>query len=195
MTTLRSHIRPAWLLCPLILLSLGCAGGGHRGESFTRRGPERDFISTPEFGGARGRTFEDIIPVGARMAAVHVGLDGDRVTSIWTSYERNGVIKETPHRGHTSSRVEKFKLGRNEKLVGIHAYGNGEIGQLVIATNERTKVFGAGPATGEPAWFDALTDDALRTYVGVGFTGRADRQLHQLSLRIQVRSDGYASAD
>ncbi len=184
------------LLCPILLLAVGCAGGrGSIGESFTRRGPERNFISTPRFGGARGRTFEDVIPVGARIIAVHVGLDGDSVTSIWTSYERNGVVKETPHRGHTSSRVEKFKLRRKEKLVGIHAYGHGEIGQLVIATNERTRVFGTGPATGEPAWFDSLSDEDLRSYVGVGFTGRADRRLHQLSLKIQVRNKGYASVN
>lgn len=196
MMTARSHHRLAWILFPMLLLALGCAAArGPRGESFTRRGPERSFVSTPEFGGARGRTFEDIIPVGARITAVHVGLDGDRVTSIWTSYERNGVVKETPHRGHSSSRVEKFKLKRKEKLVGIHAYGQGEIGRLVIATNTRTKSFGAGPATDEPSWFDELTDDDLDNYVGVGFTGRADRELYQLSLRIQVRGDSYASAD
>jgi hypothetical protein len=188
--------RTALLLCPILLLSLGCAAGrGPTGQSFTRRGSERTFISTPQFGGARGRTFEDVIPVGARITTVHVGLDGDRVTSIWTTYERNGVVKDTPHRGHTSSRVEKFKLGRKEKLVGIHAYGRGEVGQLVIATNKRTRLFGTGPATDEPAWFDSLSDADLRSYVGVGFTGRADRQLQQLSLRIQVRQGGYASAD
>lgn len=196
MRTSQSYRRLAWLLCPIVVLSAGCAGlHGPRGESFTRRGPERQFISTPEFGAARGRTFEDIIPVGARITAVHVGMEGDRVTSIWTSYERNGVVKETPHRGHTGNRVETLKLGRHEKLVGIQAYGQGEIGQLVIATNSHTKVFGAGPATGEPAWFDALSDDDRNNYVGVGFTGRADRELHQVSLRIQVRGEGYASAD
>ena len=184
------------VLCPLLLVAVGCAGGrGPIGESFTRRGSERHFISTPQFGGARGRTFEDVIPVGARITAVHVGLDGNRVTSIWTSYERNGVVKETPHRGHTGSRVEKFKLGRKEKLVGIHAYGYGEIGRLVIATNERTRVFGTGPATDEPAWFESLSDEDLRSYVGVGFTGRADRELRQLSLRIQIRNKGYASVN
>ncbi len=184
------------LLCPVLLVALGCAGGrGPIGESFTRRGSERNFISTPQFGSARGRTFEDVIPVGARITAVHVGLDGNRVTSIWTSYERNGVVKETPHRGHTSSRVEKFKLGPKEKLVGIHAYGHGEIGRLVLATNERTRLFGVGPATDEPAWFDSLSDEDLRSYVGVGFTGRADRELQQLSLRIQVRNQGYASVN
>ncbi len=188
--------RFSWLLWPLLLVALGCAGGrGPIGESFTRRGPERHFISTPQFGSARGRTFEDVIPVGARITAVHVGLDGNSVTSIWTSYERNGVVKETPHRGHTSSRVEKFKLGRKEKLVGIHAYGHGEIGRLVIATNKRTRMFGTGPATDEPAWFESLSEDDLRSYVGVGFTGRADRRLHQLSLRIQVRNKGYASVN
>ncbi len=196
MATTGWYRRFSLLLCPVLFLALGCAAGrGPIGESFTRRGPERQFISTPQFGGARGRTFEDVIPVGARITAVHVGLDGDRVTSIWTSYERNGVVKETPHRGHTSSRVEKFKLGPKEKLVGIHAYGSGEIGQLAIATNERTRLFGTGPATGEPAWFESLSDEDLRSYVGVGFTGRADRRLHQLSLRIQVRGDGYASAN
>ena len=56
-------------------------------------------------------------------------------------------------------------------------------------------MFGTGPATDEPAWFDSLSDADLRSYVGVGFTGRADRQLQQLSLRIQVRQGGYASAD
>lgn len=196
MRTSKSYRRLAWLLGSIVILSAGCAGGrGPRGESFTRRGPERQFISTPEFGAARGRTFEDIIPVGARITAVHVGLESDRVTSIWTSYERNGVVKETPHRGHTGSRVETFKLGRHEKLVGIQAYGRGQIGQLVIATNSRTKVFGAGPATNEDRWFDGLSDQDLDSYVGIGFTGRADRELHQLSLRIQVRGEGYASAE
>ncbi len=195
------HHRICWLLCTITLLAPGCAAGGYApmGESFTRRGAERSFISTPAFGGARGRTFEDVIPVGARIIAVHVGLDGNRVTSIWTSYERNGVVKQTPHRGNTSRRVEKFKLRRKEKLVGIHAYGQGVIGQLVIATNERTKTFGTAPDTGtntrEPAWFDTLTDEDIRNYVGVGFTGRADRELHQLSLRIQVRNKGYASVN
>ena len=191
------HHRICWLLCTITLLATGCAAGGYapRGESFTRRGAERNFISTPDFGGARGRTFEDVIPVGARITAVHVGLDGNRVTSIRTTYERNGVVKQTPHRGNTRSRVVKFKLGRKEKLVGIHAYGNGVIGQLAIATNQRTKVFGTGPADSEPAWFDTLTDEDLRNYVGVGFTGRADRELHQLSLRIQVRNKGYASVN
>ena len=185
------------ILLGLVLLSaLGCAGGrGPTGQSFTRRGPERRFISTPNFGSARGRTFEDVIPVGARITIVHVGLDGDRVTSIWTSYERNGVVKETPHRGHTSSRVEKFKLGRKEKLVGIHAYGRGEVGQLLIATNKRNRLFGNGPVKDKPAWPDSLSNADKRSYVGVGFTGRADRQLQQLSLKIQVRQGGYASAN
>lgn len=186
----RLHVRLSWLLGTVLLTAVGCGSGGPRGAAFTRRGIERDFISTPAFGSPRGLTFADIIPVGARITAVHVGVDGERITSIWTSYERNGVKKDTPHRGHTSHNVEVLKLRRNEKIIGIHGFGGSEISQLIIATNMRTKSFGRPSATAQsPTWFDTLTEDERHHYVGVGFTGRADRELHQLGLRIQVRRD------
>jgi len=179
-----------------MLTAAGCASAGPRGAAFTRRGIERDFISSPVFGAPRGLTFADIIPVGARITAVHVGVDGDRVTAIWTSYERNGVTKDTPHRGHTGRHVEVLELGRNEKIIGIHALGGSEINHLTIATNRRTKSFGTPSAAAQPqTWLDALTEDDRHRYVGVGFTGRADRELHQLGLRIQIRhEDEFASA-
>ncbi len=186
----RLHVRLSWLLGTIMLTAAGCASGGPRGAAFTRRGIERDFISTPVFGSPRGLTFADIIPVGARITAVHVGVDGGRVTAIWTTYERNGVEKDTPHRGHTGRTVEVLKLRRNEKIIGIHAFGGNEINQLIIATNARTQSFGSSSTPAEsPTWFDALTEDNRHHYVGVGFTGRADRELHQLGLRIQVRRD------
>ncbi len=186
----RSRVRLSWLLGTIMLTAVGCASGGPRGAAFTRRGIERDFISTPVFGSPRGLTFEDIIPVGARITAVHVGVDGGRITSIWTSYERNGVIKDTPHRGHTGRHVDVLELGRNEKIIGIHALGGSEINHLTIATNMRMKSFGTPSADATSrTWVDALTEDDRHRYVGVGFTGRADRELHQLGLRIQVRRD------
>ena len=194
----RSSIAPAvaWLLCPMMALTLGCSGGGPRGAAFTRRGVDREYLSTPALGGARGLTFEDIIPIGARITAVHVAVDDDRVAGIWTSYERNGVVKETPHRGHAGGRVEVFKLRRQEKLIGIDGRGRSGIIELIIATNQRTRSFGRpSMATGRPAWFEILSGDNRHRYVGVGFTGRADRELHQLSLRIQVRQEALASAD
>ncbi len=187
--------RLSWLLCPMVVLALGCAGGGPLGGTFTRRGVEREYISTPAIGAARGLTFEDIIPIGARITAVHISLDGNRVTGIWTSYERNGVVKETPHRGHTGTRVEVFKLHRNEKLIGIDGRGRSGIARLTIATNLRMLSYG-NPSTGteEQAWFETLTHDNRNRYVGVGFTGRADRELYELSLRIQVRQNVLVAA-
>ena len=183
------------LLCPMVVLALGCSGGGPLGGAFTRRGVEREYISTPALGAARGLTFEDIIPIGARITAVHVSLDGERVTGIWTSYERNGVVKETPHRGDTGARVEVFKLHRNEKLIGIDGQGRSGIAGLTIATNQRTKSYGKpSTATQQQAWFETLTSDNRYRYVGVGFTGRADRELYELSLRIQIRQDALVAA-
>ena len=191
----RSRVRLSWLLGTIVLAAVGCAAVGPRGAAFTRRGVERDFISSQVFGAPRGLTFADIIPVGARITAVHVGVDGGRVTSIWTSYERNGVSKDTPHRGHTGRNVEVLELRREEKIIGIHASGGSEIQQLTIATNMRMKSFGSGSAAPESStWFDTLSEDDRHRYVGVGFTGRADRELHQLGLRIQVRRDEIASA-
>ena len=192
----RLHVRLSCLLGTIMLTAAGCASGGPRGAAFTRRGIERDFISSPVFGAPRGLTFADIIPVGARITAVHVGIDGGRVTAIWTTYERNGVTKDTPHRGHTGRHVEVLELRRNEKIIGIHSVGGSEINHLTIATNTRTKSFGSPSAAAtSQAWLDALSEDDRHRYVGVGFTGRADRELHQLGLRIQVRSDDeFASA-
>ena len=78
----RSRVRLSWLLGTIMLAAAGCAAGGPRGAAFTRRGAERDFISSPVFGAPRGLTFADIIPVGARITTVHVGVDGERVTSM-----------------------------------------------------------------------------------------------------------------
>ncbi len=187
--------RLSWLLCPMVVLALGCsAGSGPRGAAFTRRGVEREYISTPALGAARGLTFDDIIPIGARITAVHISLDKNRVAGIWTSYERNGIVKETPHRGRTSDRVEVFKLHRNEKLIGIEGRGRRGIAGLTIATNQRTQSYGMpATATQKRAWFETLTSDNRHRYVGVGFTGRADRELYQLSLRIQVRQDALVA--
>ena len=191
----RSRVRLSWLLGTIMLTAISCASGGPRGAAFTRRGIERDFVSSPVFGAPRGLTFADIIPVGARITAVHVGVDGERVTAIWTTYERNGVIKDTPHRGHTGRHVEVLNLRRDEKIIGIHAFGGSEITRLTIATNTRMKSFGTSSAPAQSqAWFDTLTEDNRHRYVGVGFTGRADRELHQIGLRIQVRRDEIASA-
>ena len=180
----------SWMLCPVVMLALGCSGGGPLGGTFTRRGVEREYISTAALGAARGLTFEDIIPIGARLTAVHVSLDGDRVTGIWTSYERNGVVKETPHRGQTGAKVVVLKLHRNEKLIGIQGRGRRGITGLIIATNLRTQSFGSPSTTTEDqALFKTITRENRHRYVGVGFTGRAGRELNELSLRIQVRQD------
>jgi hypothetical protein len=162
------------------------------GKEFTRRGIEREFLSTPEFGSARGRAFEDIVPVGARISAVHV-THGSGVKGIQLSYERNGVERETPLRGSSDGKTEVFKLDRNEKIIGIDMWGHGTIDGLTIATNKQTRSFGdpkPSSATTETAWYDSLTRQDHKRHVCIGITGRADNELRQLSLRVQVRGDG-----
>jgi hypothetical protein len=162
------------------------------GKDFTRRGIERDFVSTPEFGSARGRAFEDIVPVGARITAVHL-THGSGIKGIRLSYERNGLERETPQRGSSDGTTEVFKLDRNEKIIGIDMWGKGTIDGLTIATNKQTHSFGETRPDSpdqEPPWYAGLTEQDRRRYVGVGFSGRADGELRQLSLRVQIRSEG-----
>jgi hypothetical protein len=86
-----------------------------------------------------------------------------------------------------------FKLDRNEKIVGIDMWGKGTIDGLTIATNKQAQSFGdpkPSTAAGEPPWYAELTKQDRQRYVGVGITGRADDELRQLSLRVQVRSEG-----
>jgi hypothetical protein len=162
------------------------------GKEFTRRGIERDFVSTPEFGSARGRAFEDIVPVGARITAVHL-THGSGIKGIRLSYERNGLERETPQRGSSDGTTEVFKLDRNEKIIGIDMWGKGTIDGLTIATNKQTQSFGETRPDArdqEPPWYAGLTDQDQQRYVGVGFSGRADGELRQLSLRVQIRTEG-----
>ena len=186
----------AWLLGPALLLA-GCVGApkGKGGEGFghrstrdsTRRTAHSAYRSTLDFGttrGARGWKFEDIIPIGARITAVNVATD-DGVRAIWLSYERNGVVSNTPRRGGDGGFTEVFELKGNEKLVGMDGAGRRGIDRLTVATNKRVKTFGNDGSSGNlSSW---LTDEQKRQYVGVGITGRADGKLRQLSLRYQVR--------
>ena len=204
MSRSRTACRLLLLACLATGLLAGCAassGPGRMvpsgrkvtpGKEFTRRGIERDFVSTPEFGSARGRAFEDIVPVGARITAVHV-THGSAIKGIRLSYERNGLERETPQRGSSDGTTEVFKLDRNEKIIGIDIWGRGTIDGLTIATNKQTQSFGDtrpdSPAH-EPPWYAELTEQDRQRYVGVGFSGRADDKLRQLSLRVQVRSQG-----
>jgi hypothetical protein len=204
MSRSRTACRLLLLACLAAGLLAGCAassGSGPMvpsgrkvaaGKEFTRRGIERDFVSTPEFGSARGRAFEDIVPVGARITAVHL-THGSGIKGIRLSYERNGLERETPQRGSSDGTTEVFKLDRNEKIIGIDMWGKGTIDGLTIATNKQAQSFGdARPDSPnqEPPWYANLTEQDRQRYVGVGFTGRADGELRQLSLRVQVRSEG-----
>ncbi len=181
---IRGRLTP-WLLGPALLLT-GCVGApkGEGGEGFTRRTTESGYRSTLDFGTARGRKFEDVIPVGARITAVNVATD-EGVRAIWLSYERNGVVRNTPRRGGDGGSTEVFKLRGDEKLVDLDGAGQGGIDQLTVATNQRVRIFGNdGSSNNLSSW---LTDEQKRQYVGVGIIGRADDQLRQLSLHVQVR--------
>ncbi len=189
----------AWLLGSALLLT-GCVGApkGEGGAGFAHRATASDFgsstdstrrttagyRSTPDFGTARGRKFQDVIPIGARITAVNVAT-GIGVRAIWLSYERNGVVSNTPRRGGDGGFTQVFELKGNEKLVGIDAAGRGGIDRLTVATNQRVRTFGNdGSSDNLSSW---LTDEQKRQYVGVGIIGRADDQLRQLSLHVQVR--------
>jgi hypothetical protein len=202
----RSHAvcRLFLLACLGLGLLAGCAGSsapgrmkavGRKvtpGREFTRRGVERDFVATPSFGSARGRAFEDIIPVGARITAVHVS-NGTAIEGIHLSYERNGLERETPVRGTSNGHAEVLKLDRDEKIIGVDAWGKGTLEGLTIATNKRTRTFGEPkPASlsGDGPWYATLTELDKERYVAIGITGRADTGLHQLSVRVQVRGEG-----
>ena len=196
---IRGRLTP-WLLGPALLLA-GCVGApkGDGGEGFahratasdfrsstdsTRRTTDSNYRSTPDFGTRRGLKFQDIIPIGARITAVHVATD-DGVRAIWLSYERNGVVSNTPRRGGQGGFTHVFKLKGNEKLVGMDGVGRRGIDRLTVATNKRVKTFGDDGSSGNlSSW---LTKEQKRQYVGVGITGRADGRLQQLSLRYQVR--------
>jgi hypothetical protein len=182
--------RTPLIACLALGLLAGCGGPSAPGREFTRRGIEREFISSPEFGSARGRSFEDIIPVGARITAVHVSR-GASIEGIQLSYERNGAERRTPLRGARNGRMDVFALAQDEKIIGIDAWGKGSIDGLTIATNKQTRSFGEPrPGPGEPPWYAQPTKLDQRRYVGIGITGRADAQLRQLSLRVQVRNEG-----
>ncbi len=149
----------------------------------TRRVGNSGYRSTPDIGIARGRKFADVIPVGARITAVNVAIDGG-VRAIWLSYEQNGVVSNTPRRGGDGGFTRVFELEDNEKLVSLDGGGKGGIDQLTVATNQRVKTFGNHGSGNPPSW---LTDEQMRQYVGVGIIGRADGKLRLLSLRFQVR--------
>ena len=208
-------IRPRTILRASLLVALGgallagCAGSGEPihtssrgsdarparkvspGREFTRRGIEREFAVSPEFGSPRGRVFEDLIPIGARITAVHVS-HGAGIEGIRLSYERNGMERETPLRGTSIGQTDVFKLDRDEKIIGIDAWGLDPIAGLAIASNKRTVSFGAPRPTiaDEPPPYELLTDLERQHYVAIGITGRADSSLRQLRLRIQIRGDG-----
>ena len=196
---IRGRLTP-WLLGSALLLA-GCVGApkGEGGKGFThrtadsgsrstpnstRRTTNSGNRSTPDFGTARGRKFEDIVPVGARITAVNVAT-GIGVRAIWLSYERNGVAGNTPRRGGNGGLTRVFELEGDEKLVGMDGAGRRGIDRLTVVTNKRVKTFGNDGSSVTPSSW--LTDEQVRQYVGVGITGRADDQLRQLSLRLQVR--------
>lgn len=191
----------AWLLGPALLLGCGGAPKGEDGKAFsqnsskpdrrstkkedaTRRAADSAYRMTPDFGPSRGRKFEDVIPVGARITAVNVAVD-DGVQAIWFRYELGGVESNTPRRGGAGGKTHVFKLKDNEKIVGIDAAGLDGIDQLTIATNRGVKTFGGDGTSAEPeSW---VTKKQARQYVGIGVTGRADDKVRQLSLRFEVR--------
>jgi hypothetical protein len=177
--------RTTWLL-GLALILTGCGGGLRAGApaSSTRRLEAATYRSTPDIGAARGRKFEDIIPVGARITAVNVAMDGG-VRAVWLDYEQDGVAGSTPRRGGEGGTTQVLELERNEKLVDLDGVGRRGLVRLTIATNKRVQTFGDDGFTGElSSW---LSKQETQQRVGVGITGRADDQVRQLSLRYQVR--------
>ncbi len=158
-------------------------------EEMTRRGLERHYLSSPAFGAPRGRAFEDLIPTGARITALHVDR-GATINAIWMTYELHGREQHTPKRGGGGGPVETLRLDGREKIVGIHGTGQGGLDELVVATNKRVVTFGrssvARPDAAPPDCARLSTEDKRR-FVGIGFVGRADERLRQLSLRLQIR--------
>lgn len=158
-------------------------------EEATRRGIEPDYLNSQKYGAPRGREFQDIIPIGARLTAINVCGD-DRIDGIWLSYELAGKTAQTPCRGNRRGREQSFTLDKREKIVGVHGYGTGSVDLLVIATNQRVATLGnraAAPPDARPSC--TLLDDRDRQrFVAVGIVGRADDRLRQFMLRIQVRS-------
>lgn len=188
------------------VLVAGCASGGavnatrgvsRRPVSYsstrvsqeqTRRSLEREYKLSARFGTPRGRQFEDVIPVGARIAAVHVAHD-DTIRAVWLTFERGGREYQTPRRGGAGSATETFKLGSREKIVGIYAYGKPAIETIEIATNRRVVALGAPVPPEANPWYAQLTTDEKRQLLGVGIIGRTDDRLRQVTLRIQIRRD------
>jgi len=171
----------------------GTTTGGAKGFSAgaVRRTSDLSYLNSPSFGAARGRRFEDLIPVGARVTAIHVVVK-DTVRAMWLSYEQDGKSSETRHRGDDRGPVQTFKLKRDEKIVGIHGYGRGGIDALTVATNWRIHTFGDPAAieiSNHDPWFEQLTAEQRHQYVGIGVAGRADDVLRQVTLRIQVQDD------
>lgn len=157
-------------------------------EEETRRGIEPEYINSQRFGAPRGREFQDIIPVGARLTAVHICGDA-QINGIWLDYEIGGKAGTTPCRGIRRGKEHTLVLDKREKIVGIHGYGAGGIDLLVIATNQRVVTLGntaAAPAGSTPSC-TLLNDIDRRRLVAVGILGRADDRLRQLVLRLQVR--------
>ena len=196
----------ATLACASAALATGCASTGGTNASSgvraragsysgvrvsqeqTRRGTGRQERFTTRFGTPRGREFEELIPVGARITAVHVAIK-ESINAIWLSYERNGQKLQTPRRGGVGGNVQTFKLGGREKIVDFHAYGQPTLQSIEIATNERVVVLGAPVPPDSNPWYREITDKQKRSNLGVGFIGRADETLRQLRLRIQIRGE------
>ncbi len=141
-----------------------------------------------DYGYKRGLKFEDIIPVEARITAVNVAADNG-VRAIWLSYEHKGKVKHTPRRGGEGGITQVLELKSKERLVDIEAAGLRGIDKLTVTTNRRVVSFGNPGKPGElKSW---LSDSRKARYVGIGITGRADDQLRQISLRVQVRPKQY----
>lgn len=137
-------------------------------------------VAGPVFGVPRGRQFEDMVPVGSRITAVHVRRE-QGINAIWLEYERNGVEHETPVRGGSRGKHESFQLKAGERIISLTGTGKTSIESIVIVTDRRTKAFGT-PAAQPPQ----LTQEERSRHTGIGLSGRADTNLWQLSLRIQV---------
>ena len=157
-------------------------------DDATRRNAAREYRNSARFGTPQGRKFEDIIPVGSRIAAVHIAQD-DAVTAIWLTYERSGRESQTPRRGGPGGEVQTFRLDRREKIVGLHAYGRPAIQTIQIATNRRVVTLGAPVPANATSWYNEITVDEKRRSVGVGLISRSNTAVRQLMLRSQVHQE------